>query len=97
MQTFLFLRLIKDLNYSSILFTALSSMAEIPALFSQRPIVDRHQRSAMYHPFIESLALTLVDIPITFVTMVFFSILCVVSFTATEETTADNLEPASTS
>jgi ATP-binding cassette subfamily G (WHITE) protein 2 (SNQ2) len=44
-------------------------MAEIPTLFGQRPIVERHQKSAMYHPFIEAVALTLVDIPITFVQM----------------------------
>lgn len=50
-------------------------MAEIPALFGQRPIVERHEKNAMYHPFIEALALTLVDIPITFVTMSVFSIL----------------------
>jgi ATP-binding cassette subfamily G (WHITE) protein 2 (SNQ2) len=42
-------------------------MAEIPALFGQRPIVERHQKLALYHPFIEGLALTLVDLPITFV------------------------------
>lgn len=28
-------------------------MAEIPALFGQRPIVHRHQKAAMYHPFVE--------------------------------------------
>lgn len=49
-------------------------MAEIPALFSQRPIVHRQSRAAMYHPFVEGLALTLVDIPITFFTMAIFSI-----------------------
>lgn len=41
-------------------------MAEIPALFAQRPIVLRHQKGAMYHPFIEAVALTLVDILIVF-------------------------------
>lgn len=56
--------------YSAILFAALSSMAEMPALFGQRPIVLRHQKAALYYPFIDSAALTLVDIPITFVTMV---------------------------
>ena len=47
-------------------------MAEIPALFNQRPIVARHQKAAMYHPMIESMALTLVDIPITLVTISLF-------------------------
>lgn len=44
------------------LFGALSSMAEIPALYAQRPIVSRHHRAALYHPFIDALALTIVDI-----------------------------------
>ena len=41
-------------------------MAEIPSLYAQRAIVHRQMRGAMYHPFIEAAALTLVDIPITF-------------------------------
>lgn len=49
-------------------------MAEIPALYAQRPIVLRHQRAAMYHPFVDILALTLVDIPITALTLSVFSI-----------------------
>lgn len=50
-------------------------MAEIPALFAQRPIVLRQSRAAMYHPFVESLALTLVDVPISAVTIIVFSII----------------------
>jgi ATP-binding cassette subfamily G (WHITE) protein 2 (SNQ2) len=50
-------------------------MAEIPALYSQRPIVLRHERAALYHPFIEALALTLVDVPLTFLTTIVFSII----------------------
>lgn len=60
---------------SSILFSALTTMAEIPALFSQRPIVLRQFKAAMYHPWAESLALTLVDVPITFVTLTFFCVI----------------------
>jgi ABC-type multidrug transport system permease subunit len=60
---------------SALLFSALSSMAEIPALYAQRPIVARHQKAAMYHPAIDSLAMTLVDIPITFITIALFSII----------------------
>lgn len=41
-------------------------MAEIPALFYQRPIVLKHEKAALYHPFTEALALTLVTIPQTF-------------------------------
>ncbi|KDQ56556.1 hypothetical protein JAAARDRAFT_179141 [Jaapia argillacea MUCL 33604] len=60
--------------FFSLLFSALTTMAEIPALFAQRPIVTRHQKSAMYHPFIEALAMTLVDVPITFLTLIVFAV-----------------------
>ena len=60
---------------SSVLFAALTSQPEIPALFAQRPIVLRQSRAAMYHPSIEYLSYTLVDIPITIVTLILFSII----------------------
>ena len=59
---------------SAILFAALTAQAEIPALFSQRPIVLRQSRVAMYYPFIEALAYTFVDMPIAFITLVVFCI-----------------------
>ncbi|KAH9484099.1 Brefeldin A resistance protein [Psilocybe cubensis] len=61
--------------FFALLFSALATMAEIPALYSQRPIVLRHQKAALYHPFVEALALTLVDVPISLVTSVVFSII----------------------
>jgi ATP-binding cassette, subfamily G (WHITE), member 2, SNQ2 len=48
-------------------------MSEIQVLFAQRPIVLRHQKSALYHPFIEAVAMTLVDIPITGITLLIFA------------------------
>lgn len=63
-----------SLHVSALLFAALAAQAEIPALFSQRPIVLRQSRVAMYHPAIDSLAYTLVDMPIAFATLVIFSI-----------------------
>ena len=48
--------------FFAILFGALSSMAEIASLYSQRSIVTRHHKAALYHPFIDALALTIVDI-----------------------------------
>jgi ATP-binding cassette subfamily G (WHITE) protein 2 (SNQ2) len=48
-------------------------MSEISSLFSQRPIILRHHQAALYHPFIEAIALTLVDIPITAITLLIFS------------------------
>ena len=50
-------------------------MTEIPTLFAQRPIVLRHYKAAMYYPFIEALAHTVVDIPITFVVQGVFSVI----------------------
>jgi ATP-binding cassette subfamily G (WHITE) protein 2 (SNQ2) len=50
-------------------------MAEIPSLFTQRPVVVRHTKVAMYHPFIEAAALTIVDIPMTFFTIMIFSVI----------------------
>ncbi|KAF4583486.1 hypothetical protein EYR38_002237 [Pleurotus pulmonarius] len=61
--------------FFALLFSALSSLAELSALFQQRPIVLRHQKAALYHPFIEAVALTIVDLPITLFTSAFFSIL----------------------
>jgi len=61
--------------FFALLFSALTAMAEIPALYSQRPIVLRHENAAFYHPFVEAAALTLVDVPITFVAISIFSIL----------------------
>jgi ATP-binding cassette subfamily G (WHITE) protein 2 (SNQ2) len=61
--------------FFSLLWAALSSLSEIPALFSQRPIVVKHAKAAMYHPFIEAAALTIVDVPITFVTIMAFSLI----------------------
>jgi ATP-binding cassette subfamily G (WHITE) protein 2 (SNQ2) len=50
-------------------------MAEIPALFDQRPVVLRHHKAAMYYPFIESFAHTVVDIPFTFIIQAVFAVM----------------------
>jgi ATP-binding cassette subfamily G (WHITE) protein 2 (SNQ2) len=47
-------------------------MSEISTLFAQRPIVLRHYKAAMYYPFIEALAHTVVDIPIMFIIQAIF-------------------------
>ncbi|KIY44860.1 pleiotropic drug resistance ABC transporter [Fistulina hepatica ATCC 64428] len=57
----------------ALLFPALATMTEIPSLFYQRPIVRRQRNWAWYHPFIDAVALVLVDIPITLITMVFWT------------------------
>ena len=60
--------------FLAVLFTTLVPLSEIPTLFGQRPIVLRHKKAAMYHPFIEAFAMTLADIPITLVTLTIYSI-----------------------
>ncbi|KDQ56593.1 hypothetical protein JAAARDRAFT_58879 [Jaapia argillacea MUCL 33604] len=59
--------------FFAMLFSVMSTLTEIPALFAQRPIVLRHHRAALYHPAIEALATTLVDVPITFLSILVFS------------------------
>ncbi|KAF5344805.1 hypothetical protein D9758_014417 [Tetrapyrgos nigripes] len=61
--------------FYTVLFLTLSAMSEIPILFSQRPIVIRQYRSALYLPFLEALSQTLVDIPISFFTTLVYSII----------------------
>ncbi|KAG1857398.1 ABC-2 type transporter-domain-containing protein [Suillus subalutaceus] len=61
------------LLFFSLFFNAITSVAEVPALFSQRPIVLRHQKAALHYPFVQSLAHTIVDIPITFVVQLVFA------------------------
>jgi len=62
------------LSSSALLFVTLSCLAEIPTLYAHRPVILRHQKAAMYHPFIEAAAMTLVDIPITLVTLTIYCI-----------------------
>ncbi|KAF8905939.1 pleiotropic drug resistance ABC transporter [Gymnopilus junonius] len=61
--------------FFSVFIPALFTMSEIPALFAQRPIILRHRNAAMYHPMVEALAMTLVDIPWTLITVVLFTII----------------------
>ena len=60
---------------SGVFFISMSSLAEIPTLYVHRPLILRHRKAAMYHPFIEAAAMTLVDIPITLATLIAYSIL----------------------
>jgi len=60
---------------SSVFAPTLFSMSEIPSLFAQRPIVLRHTQAAMYHPMIEALAMTLVDVPFTVITITLFVVI----------------------
>ncbi|KAF5334859.1 hypothetical protein D9758_014292 [Tetrapyrgos nigripes] len=61
--------------FFSLLFSALATMSEIPALFGQRPIVLRQSRWGFYHPFVDQLALFLVDLPIFALTILVFAVI----------------------
>ena len=52
----------------------MSSMSELPTLYANRPLILRHKKAAMYHPFIEAAAMTLADIPITVTTLTVYCI-----------------------
>ncbi|KAG2126806.1 ABC-2 type transporter-domain-containing protein [Suillus clintonianus] len=60
--------------FFSLFFNAITSVAEIPSLFFQRPIVLRHQKAALHHPFIQGLAHTIVDIPVTLIVQLVFAV-----------------------
>lgn len=61
--------------FFSLFFSAITSVAEIPSLFFQRPIVLRHQKAALHYPFIQSLAHTIVDIPVTLIAQLVFAVI----------------------
>jgi ATP-binding cassette, subfamily G (WHITE), member 2, PDR len=52
-----------SLLFFSILCNAFSSQLEIQALYQQRPIVEKHAKYALYHPFAEAIASTIVELP----------------------------------
>ncbi|RDL37481.1 putative ABC1 transport protein [Venustampulla echinocandica] len=60
--------------FVAILFNAFSSLLEILALYSQRPIVEKQSRYAFYHPSAESYASVMVDLPLKIVNTVSFNL-----------------------
>lgn len=61
--------------FFAILLNALSAISEINSLYAQRPIVEKHKSYAFYHPATEAIAGIVVDIPLKFVTAVFFNLI----------------------
>ncbi|CAL3967330.1 unnamed protein product [Diplocarpon coronariae] len=51
------------LIFFAILINAFSGAQEIPSLFGQRPIVEKHAKYAFYHPFAEAIATMTCDLP----------------------------------
>ncbi|KAF9555317.1 pleiotropic drug resistance ABC transporter [Agrocybe pediades] len=60
------------LLFFALFFSAIMALSEIPALFAQRPIILRHQQWALYHPFTEAVALTIMEVPITLLTSLIY-------------------------
>ena len=58
-----------------VLVNTLMSVAEIPALFSQRKIVEKHAHYALYHPGSEAFASVVADFPIKVLTSTLFGII----------------------
>ncbi|KAJ5753917.1 uncharacterized protein N7511_008070 [Penicillium nucicola] len=61
--------------FFAVLLNALTAMSEINNLYSQRPIVEKHNSFAFYHPATEAIAGVLSDIPVKFALAVVFNII----------------------
>ena len=57
------LRARSSLIFFAVLLNAFGSALEILTLYAQRPIIEKHQRYALYHPSAEAFASMLCDIP----------------------------------
>ncbi|KAM0275882.1 hypothetical protein ACHAQH_007312 [Verticillium albo-atrum] len=62
------------LLFFAILFNGLSSALEIIALYVQRPIVEKHNRYALYHPFSEAVSSVICDLPSKILSTVAFNV-----------------------
>lgn len=60
--------------FLAVLFNALTSIGEIAGLYAQRPVVEKHNSYAFYHPATEAIAGIVADIPVKFVQAVVFNI-----------------------
>ncbi|KAL0957046.1 hypothetical protein HGRIS_003145 [Hohenbuehelia grisea] len=60
--------------FFALLFATLMAMAEIPSLYSHQAIVAKQRDAALYHPFVEALAYSIIDIPLSFCTILLFAI-----------------------
>ncbi|PGH03637.1 hypothetical protein AJ80_08658 [Polytolypa hystricis UAMH7299] len=62
------------LLFFAILLSAFASALEILTLYSQRPIVEKHARYALYHPFSEAIASMVCDLPYKFLNSFTFNL-----------------------
>lgn len=63
------------LLFFSILLNAFASMLEILTLWQQRPIVEKHDKYALYHPSAEAISSMLVDFPAKVVVAIVFNVI----------------------
>ncbi|KAF1939631.1 hypothetical protein EJ02DRAFT_456735 [Clathrospora elynae] len=61
--------------FLAILFNALTSIGEISGLYAQRPIVEKHNSYAFYHPATEAIAGVVADIPVKLIQATVFNII----------------------
>lgn len=52
----------------------MSNKAQVLSVWAQRPIVEKHSKYALYHPFTEAVAAMLVDMPAKSFTSLFFNV-----------------------
>jgi ABC-type multidrug transport system ATPase subunit len=61
--------------FFAVLLNALTALSEISSLYAQRPIIEKHNSYAFYHPAAEAIAGVLADIPVKFLLAVVFNII----------------------
>ena len=61
--------------FFALLFNSLTGLAEIPAMYAQRPILVRQRRYRMTRPSADAIAQTLVDLPKQFLTVLVFDLI----------------------
>ncbi|TLD22621.1 ABC-2 type transporter [Venturia nashicola] len=61
--------------FFAVLLNALIAMSEINSLYDQRPIVEKHNSYAFYHPSTEAIAGIVSDIPVKFLLAVGFNVI----------------------
>ncbi|ORX90944.1 putative ABC transporter [Basidiobolus meristosporus CBS 931.73] len=62
------------LLFFAVLLNAFASALEILTLYAQRPIVEKHTRYALYHPFAEAIASMICDMPYKLLNAIIFNI-----------------------
>jgi ATP-binding cassette, subfamily G (WHITE), member 2, PDR len=63
------------LLFFAILLNAFASALEIFTLYQQRPIVEKHSKYALYHPFAEGVASTVIEFPAKIIIAIIFNLI----------------------